>query len=101
LEKFFPNLGFTLEKEQNITLNLLDITINRNDAQSEWQFRISIFRKPTTTDCIIPHDSCHPINHREASVRLISNRLYTFTILPQGREIEIKIISNIFGNNNF
>jgi len=43
-----------MEKEENITLNVLDITINRYNAQSEWQFRISTFRKSTTTDCIIP-----------------------------------------------
>jgi hypothetical protein len=35
LNKFSPNLDFTLEKEKNITLNVLDITINRyNHSQS-------------------------------------------------------------------
>jgi hypothetical protein len=43
---FSSNLDFTLEKEQNINLNILDITINRYNAQSEWQFRISILENP-------------------------------------------------------
>jgi len=83
LDKFFPNLDFTLEQEQNITLNVLDITVNRYDSQSEWPFRISIFRKPTTADCIIPYDSRHLINHRQVSVRFISNRLYIYFTSPR------------------
>lgn len=33
----------TLEQEQNNTLNVLDITINRCNVKSEWQLRISVY----------------------------------------------------------
>jgi len=45
---FSQNIDFTLEKEQNDTLNFLDIKINRCNVKSEWQFRISLYRNPTT-----------------------------------------------------
>jgi len=65
---FSPNIDFTLEKEQNNTLNFLDIKINRCYVKSEWQFRISIYRKPATIGCIIPYDSCRRQDLRLASV---------------------------------
>jgi hypothetical protein len=63
-------------------------------------YRVSIFRKSTTTDSIIPYDSCHPINNRQSSVSFISNRLYTYALLPRNKKIETQIISNIIFNNN-
>lgn len=79
----------------------MDVTINRYNAQSERQFVISVFRKPTTTDCIFPYDSCHTVNHRLASIRLISTRLYTYALLSQDKETETQILSNIICNNHF
>jgi hypothetical protein len=57
---FSPNIDFTLEQEQNNTLNFLDMKINRCNVKSEWQFRISIYRKPTNLCHVIPYDPCHP-----------------------------------------
>jgi hypothetical protein len=76
-----PYLEFTLEQVQNNTLNFLDITIKRCNAESEWQFILPMYRKTTTTDCIIPNDSCHPIDHRLACFRFLSNQLYTYSLL--------------------
>lgn len=36
-----------------------------------------IFRKPTTTDTIIPNDSCHPRDHKLAAIRYMSNIIKT------------------------
>jgi len=36
-----------------------------------------IYRKPTTTDIIIPNDSCHPKEHKTAAVRYYYNRMKT------------------------
>jgi hypothetical protein len=87
-----PNLEFRPEKEQNNTLRFLGITRNRCNAGSEWKFRISLYRKPATTDCIIPCNSCHPVDHRLASIRYLNHRLYTFALLPQDKEIQTQII---------
>jgi hypothetical protein len=57
-----PDLKFTLEQEKDKKLNFLDITITRTDNQ----LNFDIFRKPTTTDTIIPRDFCrHEILHQQ------------------------------------
>ena len=50
-----PSLNFTLKMEGNNRINFLDVTIlqHLNVIESK------IYRKPTTTGCIIPTDSCH------------------------------------------
>jgi len=51
-----PKLKFTSELEENGNINFLDITITKSQNSIE----TAVYRKPTTTDSIIPHDSCHP-----------------------------------------
>jgi hypothetical protein len=54
-----PSLTFTIEEKQEEHINFMDITIVR----SLKQFTFDIYCKPTTTtNCIIPNDSCHPEN---------------------------------------
>jgi hypothetical protein len=48
-----PTLKFTIEKETENKINFLDISITTNDDSLSF----SIYRKPTTTDTIIPNDS--------------------------------------------
>jgi hypothetical protein len=48
-------LIFTLEQEENNKISLLDITV----FETEGRIETKIYRKPTTTDSIIPADSCH------------------------------------------
>ena len=50
-----PTLSFTMETENNNSIDFLDITIYKTN---ELAFRI--YGKPTATDHIIPHDSNHP-----------------------------------------
>jgi len=57
--KLAAELKFTLEKETNREINYLDITIQRKQHNSS----ISIYRKLTIMDTIIPNDSCHPREH--------------------------------------
>ena len=47
-----PGLNFTLEQEQGNRINSLDLTIMKDENK----LTFDIFRKPTTTDVIIPHD---------------------------------------------
>jgi len=51
-----PKLKFTSELEENRKINFLDITITK----SQNSVANAIYKKPTTTDSIIPFDSCHP-----------------------------------------
>jgi len=56
-------LKFTLEQEKENRINFLDITIIKDEKMS-----FNIYRKPTTTDTIIPIDSCHPISYKLAAI---------------------------------
>jgi hypothetical protein len=58
-----PKLKFTAEIDSMI--NYLDITIPR--TPTDW--KMSIHRKPTFTDTIIPYRSNHPTQHKFDAIR--------------------------------
>jgi hypothetical protein len=64
LNSLSPTIKFTLENENKHRINFLDITAHKDNKLS-----FSIYRKPTATD-IIPMDSCHPLEHKYAAIRL-------------------------------
>jgi hypothetical protein len=90
------NLQFTLETEFNNNINYLDISIHR----SETDLTFHIYRKPTFTDTIIPHDSCHPVQHKHAAIRFLYNRLYTYDLDEDAKSKELNTI-HILYNNKF
>jgi hypothetical protein len=69
-------LSFTMEVAKDKHINFLDISISNKKGTPE----IAIYRKPTTTDAIIPFDSNHPPQHKMAGVRFLFNRLNTYPI---------------------
>jgi len=71
-----PELKFTLEREMDHQINYLDITIQRKQSG----FSTNIYRKPTTTDSIIPNDSCHPTSHKMAAIHYLYNRMNTYQL---------------------
>ena len=60
-----PDLNFTLELEQDDALNFLDLTIKKTTTKMIYD----IYRKTTTSDNIIPNDSCHPSGQKLAEIR--------------------------------
>jgi len=62
-----PKLKFTLEEDQNNQINFLDITIKKNHKGLSFD----ICRKPTTTDIIIPKDSCHPNEQKTSGSQIL------------------------------
>jgi hypothetical protein len=91
------NLEFTAEIETDNNINFLDINIHRNP--SNWN--ISIYRKPTFTDTLIPHSSNHPAQHKFAAVRFLHNRPNTYDLSTEAYEVEKQTIQNILANNSF
>jgi len=65
--KFMPTMKFTIENETDNMVNVLGITI----VKEYDGLMFDIYRKPTTTDCIIPYDSCHLIEYKLAAVRYL------------------------------
>jgi len=60
-----------------------------------------IYRKPTTSDNIIPNDSCHPSEQKLAAMRYFTNRLNTFDIGHAEKQREMEIIKQIISNTKF
>ena len=90
-------MKFTLGKEENNKINFLDITI----AKGHDSPLFDIYSKPTTTDVIIPNDSCHPGEHKTAEIRYFYNRIKSFKLTPESQQKERNTIQQIFVNNNY
>jgi hypothetical protein len=92
-----PKIKFTMEEEQNNKINYLDITTikTHNGVQ------MGIYRKPTTTDHIIHNDSCHPYEHKKATVSYLINHMNKYLLTHTNRSQGRAIINEILGNNNY
>jgi hypothetical protein len=100
LDKFnniIDGLKFTIEREHNNSINFLDITVSKETNK----FNINIFRKPTTTDTIIPNDSNHPIEQKMAAIRYYANRIQTYSLGPVAKTQETNTIKQILQNNKY
>jgi hypothetical protein len=66
-----PKIKFTSELEQDCKINFLDITIHRSPNE----IFTTVYRKPTASGYLIPHDSCHPFQHKLAGIHYLANRI--------------------------
>jgi hypothetical protein len=62
--------------EGNNKINFLDIT----KMQHLNVIETKIYRKPTTTDCIIPADFFHPREYKISGIRFLLNRIMKYPI---------------------
>jgi hypothetical protein len=92
-----PELTFTMEQEKDNKLKFLDITITKDANKLNYE----IYRKPTTSDTIIPKDSCHPIEHKLAAVRYFANRIQTYNLDQMRKQKEIDTVKEIIHNNKY
>jgi hypothetical protein len=87
-----PKLKFTAEAENDYTINYLDVNIYR--TPSSW--KTAVYRKPTSTDTIIPYTSNHPPQHKHAAIRFIYNRIHTHTTYNRQNPYKKKTLSTTF-----
>jgi hypothetical protein len=71
-----PNLRFAAELEHNNKIKYLDTTVHK----TQHNIKISIYRKPTSFDTIIPYTSNHPIQLKYAAIKFLYNRLNTYQL---------------------
>jgi hypothetical protein len=57
--------------------------------------------KPTTTDSIIPNDSCHPTEQKMAAVRYLHNRMNSYNLTDTYMQTEKDTIQQILINNKY
>jgi hypothetical protein len=92
-----PSMKFTLEKEENNKINFLDITITKGHDGLPFE----IYWKLTTTDVVIPNDSCHSREHKTAAIRYFYNRMKTYKLTPESKQKERNTVQQILVNNNY
>jgi hypothetical protein len=86
-----------MEEETDNSINFLDITIKKENNT----LTTDVYRKPTTTDSIIPRDSCHPQEHKHAAIRHMINRMNTYKLNKEYKERERNTIKHIISKNKF
>ncbi|XP_044753724.1 uncharacterized protein LOC123313085 [Coccinella septempunctata] len=92
-----PRITFTVEAQTNGTLPFLDLLLRSRDDKIEF----SIYRKPTTTDHVIPFSSNHPLQYKLTAFRSFFYRLLTTPLSAEDYETEYNIILQIAHNNGF
>lgn len=97
LNAVHENIKFTVEKENEGTLNFLDLTITRINKKHEFK----IFRKPTYTDITIHNNSLHPKSHKLAAYHSMVHRLVSIPMSISDFKNELTTIKEIANNNGF
>jgi hypothetical protein len=92
-----PTKNFTTEKEIDNKINFSDITIQKEKDNLSF----NIYRKPTTTDIIIPGDSCHPQEQKHTAIKYLINRMNTYSLSDDNKEVENNTIKHILPINNY
>ena len=86
-----------MQLETDKELPFLDLKITRRLNKIEF----SIFRKPTTTDHVIPYFSTHPLEHKTSSFRSLLSRLFSIPMSDKDFQKELDIIKVIAHRNGY
>lgn len=97
LNNLKPKLKFTIEREVNNKINFLDLTIKRTNNDLEFE----IYRKPTQINNIIPFNSNHHMQHKNAALNCYIHRMHKVPLLPEAFEKEYKYIKNLAKEHHF
>jgi hypothetical protein len=97
VNKVDKNLQFKITKEENNTIQYLDISIYRNEKS----IRISIYRKPTETGTVIHVSSNHPNEQKIMAFSYYINRMITLPITEEAKNKEWQIILAIAIRNGY
>jgi hypothetical protein len=92
-----PTINFTVEKEKNQKLHFLDLIIHREHNKLDYM----IYKKPTATDILIHNSSCHPNEHKLASINYLTNRVHTYPLSKHVKDTELNTIKTILQNNQW
>jgi hypothetical protein len=86
-----------LKTKKTNKLNFLDLTIHREHNKLDY----TIYRKPTATDILIHNSSCHPNEHKLASINYLTNRVHTYPLSKHAKDTEPNTIKTILQNNQY
>ena len=81
-----PSIKFTMEREENGKLPMLDIMIHRAD---DGKLKVTIFRKPIHTDQYLSMDSHYPLQHKLGVIRTLEHREQNTGHWPRGQSDKV------------
>jgi hypothetical protein len=84
-----------MEYEENKKQIFFDLTVHRKHNKLDY----TIYRKPTSTDILVHNSSCHPNEHKLASINYLTNRVHTYPLSKHAKETELETIRTILQNN--
>jgi len=97
LNNISPKLKFTLEIEENSSINFLDLTIYKTGNKLTY----NIYRKPTVTSHTIHASSYHPQQHKMSAYISMVDRLLKVPMSPENYEKERTTIKFIAMSNGY
>ncbi len=95
LNSITTSIKFTMEREENGQLPMLDTMIHRTD---NGKLKVTIFRKPTHTDQYLSMDSHHPLQHKLGVIRTLEYRAKTLVTDPEDKTAELETIRRVLGH---
>lgn len=100
LLNYINSLSNTIQFSQEIQenkINFLDVTISKENRSHNFE----IYRKPTTSDCIIPADSNHPWEQKMSTFHALTNRLINIPMNKSNFIKEKNIIKYLAFKNGY
>lgn len=93
---YHPKLQFTVEIEENSSINFLDLTLIRNNSRIQTKF----FQKPISSGRYVNYFSNQPLTHKKNVVSALADRAIQLTSAIFRPEI-INKIKNVLIENNY
>jgi len=91
------HLEFKISREDNKTINYLELSINRNANNVD----LNIYRKPTHIDITVYFTSNHPYDHKLAAFNYYINRMIIMPITEQTVKQQWNNMLTMAHNNSF
>ena len=98
LNSIEQSIQFTIETEKNQELPFLDVCVGR---KNNGLLKTKVYRKPTHTERYLSFDSHHPISHKKAVVRSLTDRARCVPSSNQERSNEMKYVISTLKDNGY
>ena len=85
-----PSIQLTVEREANQEIAFLDVSVCRQD---NGQLASKVYRKPTRKERYLSFESHHPIAHKKAVVKWLTNRANNIPTTSDIRSTELKQVT--------
>jgi hypothetical protein len=94
LNSIEPSIQFTVEREINGHLAVLDLNVHRT---VEGKLETDVYRKPTHTDKYLSYDSRHPVSHKRSVAKNLLQRVESLPSNSDSQANERECVLNVLG----